>query len=215
MIITNKTNQVITLYNSKFSVDIACDQNVDVSNEWLESENVFIKYCFEEDVKNEVDTGWSSSTFRKRLFYYINFTLNISTIYQIKLPMLESFSIMKSDFHVKSLLFPTINLKLFKCVSENGVEVSGENLFTSSKAKRKILIIQFLKILILSCLLPFVLMYSFISSYGFINKAATEIAEIEYMIGGWIIFLLLLVFYVPNLKLLIYALRFKRYDKSC
>ena len=198
MIITNKTNQVITLYNSKFSVDIACDQNVDVSNEWLESENVFIKYCFEEDVKNEVDTGWSSST-----------------IYQIKLPMLESFSIMKSDFHVKSLLFPTINLKLFKCVSENGVEVSGENLFTSSKAKRKILIIQFLKILILSCLLPFVLMYSFISSYGFINKAATEIAEIEYMIGGWIIFLLLLVFYVPNLKLLIYALRFKRYDKSC
>ena len=213
MIITNKTDKVITLYNSEFSIDIASNQNADVSNDLLENTEVFIKYCFAKDVQNEIDAGWSSSTFRKRLFYYINFTLNVSTVYSIKLPIMESVSIVEADQNVMSLLFPSINLKLFRCVAEDGTEVFGKSLFTSVKGKRSLLILQFMKILILSCLFPLMLLYSIISSYSFINKVSNSMSGIEHMLGGWIIFLLLLVFYVPNLKLLICALKFKCYDK--
>jgi len=215
MIIKNKTNKVITLYNIEFSIDIASNQDADVSDDLLENTEVFIKYCFAKDVKNEIDAGWSSSTFRKRLFYYINFTLDVSTVYSIKLPIMESVSIVEADKNVMSLIFPSINLKLFSCIAEDGTELPGKSLFTSSKGKRVLLIIQFLKVLILSCLLLFMLVYSIYSSYGFMDKTANSMIGIEHVLGGWIISVLLLVFYVPNLKLLICALKFKCCDKSC
>lgn len=202
MKITNKTERVLLVYNEENSQAIPCNETVELSSDLSNSSKIYIKYHFGKETDKTIDSGWSKSALGTH--FHFNVIWSFATVLEITAPYSHSFSIVAEDLSAPSLILPHMNLQRLKCISDSDTKISVKSYFCSQKAKKKLMAWQVVKTVICALITFVLLCFSFFMTIEFFNKTS----GMEYMVWGWILTAVSILFLSPNIKLLHCAFTF-------
>lgn len=202
MKITNQTERVLLVYNEESSQAIPCNETVELSSDLSNSSKIYIKYHFGKETDKTIDSGWSKSALGTH--FHFNVIWSFATILEITAPYDQSFSVVAQDFEAPSLILPHTKLQGFRCVLGSDTKIGSKSYFCSQKAKKKLMAWQIVKTVICALITFVLLCFSLFMTIEFFNKTS----GMEYMVWGWILTAVSVLFLSPNIKLLHCAFTF-------